>query len=429
MKSSMMKRSNPPAFLLAVAIALTLPSLATFAAAQTESIIHTFATAHDAQGPQSTLVMDSMGNLYGAAIYGGVHNSNGAIFKLTPPSAPDGSWTESVIYSFSSGTTGTGPGGRLAIDKAGNLYGVAEQGGDPICQCGTVFKLKPPTVGGGSWQFLVMHTFTGTDGVYPLTGVALDNKGAVYGTTVYGGSLGDGVAYKISSSGSDFTETILKNFTVSSYQTGPFILDAAGNLYGTSVSGGAYGDGSVFKLSPPEGGTGEWVETLLYSGNIGLTGGNPLGALVMDSKGQIYGTNSSGGVLSSGGPGSGTIFRLSPPLAAGGAWTHSTLYTFTGLADGRLPFGGVALNRAKGVLYGTTQDGGGDTQCGVVFSLTPPAIAGGLWTEATLHDFTGSPDGCNPFWAPTLDSAGNLIGTTYDGGTPRDNGAAYKITF
>ncbi len=172
--------------------------------AQTYSTLYDFATSPDTGYPSGNLIMDTGGNLYGTGSIGGA-NQRGAVFQLSPPSSPGGAWKETVIHSFTPGGDGTGPFGQLAIDKAGNLYGVTYSGGNNSCVsgCGVVFKLKPPTTQGGAWSYRIMYTFMGgSDGFYPGGGVVVDSKGALYGNTFYGGTY--------FAPGNDYSGTVFK---------------------------------------------------------------------------------------------------------------------------------------------------------------------------------------------------------------------------
>jgi uncharacterized repeat protein (TIGR03803 family) len=207
--------------------------------------------------------------------------------------------------------------------------------------------------------------------------------------------------------------------------SGPFgglIADAAGNLYGTTGNGGAVCCGTVYELSPPASPSGAWTETVLYSFTDGADGGSPIGNLVFDTMGNLYGTAQVGGNPSCF-TGCGAVFELSPPAVQGGGWTETTLYSFAGGSDGANPYGGGLVLDQTGNLYGTTALGGGvgscgaSPGCGTVFELSPPAAPGGPWTETVLYSFTGGSDGGAPFAPVVFDKVGNLYGTTSGGGT------------
>ena len=383
--------------------------------AATEKVLHNFnPTNGDGYFPQAGLTFDSAGNLYGTAAKGGSQvcgaDGCGTVFEMTPNS--DGTWTETNIHIFQS-SDGSFPAKPVRFDNAGNLYGSTEEGGHG--NQGTVFKL---TRAAGTWGISLLHQFSGgTDGGQPGA-VILDGAGHIYDTTLYGGSTTDGVAFMLSTqpsgseiilrtfnSGSDalnpsspltfdaagnlygeanggsggfgviykltpnlqhtnWSETLLHTFLGSDGQAPAdgMIFDAVGNLYGETFAGGQYGYGSVFKLSPNANGT--WTESVLYSFTGGNDGQDPVGGLVFDHAGNLYGVTALGGASRFG-----TVFELS---LSGGQWSETVLYAFTGAADGGQPFGGLAIDSA-GNLYGTTSVGGLRSygQAGVVFEITP----------------------------------------------------------
>ena len=199
-------------------------------------------------------------------------------------------------------------------------------------------------------------------------------------------------------------------------------LDAEGNVYGTTVEGGTHNAGIVYELSPTE--SGPWKETVLYNFKGGSQdGANPHATLVFDNAGNMYGTTLSGGLnprVCNGG--CGVIFKLAPPTGEG-KWTETVLYEFTGGADGGTAYAGVILDSASN-LYGTTL-AGGSKGFGTVYELTP--AFGGGWQETVLHNFGGTPDGVAAYATPVFDSAGNLYGTTYEGGA-HNQGMVYQLT-
>ena len=273
----------------------------------------------------------------------------------------------------------------------------------------------------------VLHSFNGgrLDGYEPYAGLIFDGTGNLYGTTISGGSQGKGTAFELSpAAGGGWTEKRLHNFGASgtdgTYPQGGLIFDGAGNLYGTTYSGGDFGYGTVFELSPRAGGT--WAERVLRNFNNN-DGANPYAGLIFDSAGNLYGTTVNGGQgPNCGSPGCGTVFELTP--AVGGGWTEKILHNFSGnITDGYAPYAGVIFD-AAGNLYGTTQ-GGGTHFGGTVFKLTP--TTGGGWTETILHDFNNT--GTNEYNPASLifDGAGNLYGTTYQGGA-FSGGTAFQLT-
>jgi uncharacterized repeat protein (TIGR03803 family) len=321
--------------------------------------------------------------------------------------AASASETEKVIHGFQT-NTGDTPFSTLVFDSAGNLYGTTEVGGESACGCGTVFQLTPT---GGGWKYRVIHTFQGSsdgDGGYPAftSGLVLDKAGNVYGTTVEGGASNAGSVFEVSPNPDGaWTEKIIHSFSGtpdgSSPQAG-LAFDAAGNLYGTTVEGGSNGAGAVFELSPTSG--GGWSESVIHSFS-GADGSEPYAPPTVDAAGNLYGTTCFGGADTVG-----TVFKLSPQ--SGGGWAESVLYSFTGKEDGGNPQAGLLLD-SSGNLDGVTFDNQTFNSYGVVFRLTPNGQGG--WTESILHSFTGT-DGEDPRGPVSQDAAGNLYATTYVGG-------------
>jgi uncharacterized repeat protein (TIGR03803 family) len=277
----------------------TLTNLHSFGAAAN----NTGTNANDGQNPHAGLVMDSAGNLYGTTELGGA-NSEGTVFTISSAG------TESVLYSFgASANDARNPLAGLIMDSAGNLYGTTEQGG--VNSKGTVFKLSNAVVEGVLYSFGTGPNNTGTnpnDGSTPLGGLVIDSAGNLYGTTQTGGANGNGTVFKLSSTGS---ETLLHSFGAGPNNTGTnatdgklpnsaLIMDSAGNLYGTTQTGGANTTtGTVFTISAAG------VEGVLYSFGTGSDGRVPYAGLIMDSAGNLYGTTDSGGTH-----GEGTVFEI-----------------------------------------------------------------------------------------------------------------------
>jgi uncharacterized repeat protein (TIGR03803 family) len=324
-----------------------------------ERVLHSFNNnGVDGYTPYGGLVMDSVGNLYGATTAGGA-NGDGAVFELIPQ--PGAVWHEKVIYNFGyDGSTYGGPESSLIFDSVGNLYGTTSGGG--TYEYGTVFELKP--VSGHGWAGKVLYSFNGNagDGTNPIGGLTFDSAGNLYGTTIAGGAFGDGTVFELSPAGrGNWNETLLYSFGGGTDGDGPLasvILDPAGNIYGTTNSGGAGGWGTVFELSPAGG--GGWIETLLYSF---VLGGNPVySTLVRDTAGNLYGTAADGGDATFG-----AVFELAP--ASGGGWNYTVLHSFDNNGDGYAPYGGMVRD-AAGNFYGTTIYGGAYGG-GTVFKLRP----------------------------------------------------------
>jgi uncharacterized repeat protein (TIGR03803 family) len=267
--------------------------------------------------------------------------------------------------------------------------------------------------------YQVIHTFTGgQDGGNPYAGLTLDKAGNLYGTTGYGGAYGNGIVYQLRHKGSGWTFNPLYNFGFGgrgdgATPLGGVIVGPDGSLYGTTAGGGSAGVGTVFRLRPPPHACTTalcpWAETVIYSFKGGADGANPgYGNLAFDQEGNIYGTTTSGGDTKPLGPckgGCGTVFELSP---SDGGWNENIVHVFTG-NDGDEPLSGVVLDQT-GNLYGTTFAGGeGSCNCGTVYELTH---SGSGWTESLLYSFTGGSDGDTPDGGLIFDPSGNLYGTT-----------------
>ncbi len=329
----------------------------------TEKVLHNFNNdGTDGNFPVAGLIIDGAGNLYGTTAFGGTNNL-GTVFELTP--AVGGGWTEKVLHSFGNGWDGLEPQGSLLIDGAGNLYGTCAGG---THHKGMVFELTPSA--GGNWTDNVLYEFTGTDGAGPLANLIFDAAGNLYSTTAGGGTYNMGTVFELTpAAGGGWTEQVLYSFGNSTDGVNPYaglIFDATGNLYGTTYLGGTYNQGTVFELSRSGGG---WAEQVLHNFNDnGLDGLGPESGLVFHA-GNIYGTTSSGGIY--GNPG-GTAFELMP--AAGGGWTEQVLHSFGSGTDGTTAVGGLIFDSA-GNLYGMTTYGG-TYNFGTVFEIAiPPPTA------------------------------------------------------
>jgi uncharacterized repeat protein (TIGR03803 family) len=330
--------------------------------AWTETVLRSFDETNG-YGPYAGLLADGAGNLYGTTTQGGANN-DGAVFELSPPAAGKKAWTETVLQSFDE-TNGQYPASGLLADVAGNLYGTTDVGG--ANNFGEVFELSPPAAGKKAWTETVLQSFNGTNGQFPQAGLLADGAGNLYGTTQQGGANSDGVVFELSPPAAGkraWTETLLQSFdeTNGQYPASGLLADGAGNLYGTTVVGGANNDGVVFELSPPAAGKKAWTETLLQSFD-GTNGQFPQAGLLADVAGNLYGTTQQGGSHSVG-----VVFELSPPAAGKRAWTETLLQSFDG-TNGQFPQARLIADVA-GNLYGTTQQGGSHS-VGVVFKLTP----------------------------------------------------------
>lgn len=322
-----------------------------------------------------------------------------------------------TLYTFTGGADGRQPMAGVVLDKAGNLYGTTEIGGN--AGQGTAFELRRN--GDGSWTEIVVHSFCSapscTDGSFPVAAMIFDHDGNLYGTTAYGGASGNGVVFELTpNSDGSWTENVLYAFTGGTDGSSPLagvIFDATGDLYGTASVGGGDNKGVVFKLTPNL--DGSWSESVLhiFTGNDGWV---PRANLIFDTAGTLYGTTANGG-KGDGEFGNGLVFQLIPN--ADGTWKEKVLHAFTGGRDGALPWAAVIFDSA-GNLYGTTLWGGDNplncgrpSECGVAFKLMRKAD--GEWKETVLHDFTAGNDGWEIGAGLMFDAIGNLYGTTVNG--------------
>jgi uncharacterized repeat protein (TIGR03803 family) len=347
MKSFSDCRMSALTFVAAAAILLFI--FANNAAAQyTETILHDFDdNGVDGWPPQGNLIADANGNLYGVTIDGGAHGF-GTVYELSPSSS---GWNETILYNFSNNGDGGFPLAGLLLDSAGNLYGTTEVGGAHFN--GTVYELSPTR---GGWTYSTLYSFqVWPDGYFPLSSLIMDGSGALYGTTSRGGPDNFGTIFKLSPSSTGWTESILYAFTDGADGAWPranLAMDPSGRLYGTATIGGSTngscaslgGCGVVFRLSPG----GGWHFSTLYT--FGFTrGAEPNGGLVLDASGNLYGTTTLGGPCTRK-QSCGTVFRLSP--TASGPWKLTVLYFFKGYADGAYPTSSLAMDAADN-LFGT----------------------------------------------------------------------------
>lgn len=312
-----------------------------------ENVLYSFAGTPDGEDPYAGLVTDGAGNLYGTTLYGGTQGGYGTIFKLSRGGAL------SLLHSFASNPDGADPYGTLVGDREGNGYGTTRFGGN-AGGFGTVFKL------GRGGEFSLLHSFAGTpDGEDPEAGLIIDTAGNLYGTTVYGGTAGGfGTVFRCSKGG---TLTLLHSFAGTPDGENPYAglaVDSAGNGYGTTKYGGtAGGYGTVFKIDR----FGNF--SLLHSFAGDPDGVNPMGPVTVDRQGNVYGTTYYGGVS-----GYGTVFKIDS------AGNFTILHSFNDSPDGGNPTGALILDSA-GNLYGTASQGGDENcgffGCGTVFKVTP----------------------------------------------------------
>jgi len=384
-------------------------SLAT-ATASTTDVIFSF-EENNGEYADTDLDVDSAGNIFGTTVIGGSHGS-GTVFQLS--STPTG-WTQSVLYNFTGGADGGEPYKGVTVDRQGNLYGTAVTGGSGACEggCGVVYRL---TNSGGTWKQRVIHSFTGgDDGSGPGARVTVDRSGNIYGMTPTGGLYGLGTIYKIHRNAGTWDFQVIHTFTGgadgSSGSAGRMLF-LNGRLYGAATTGGNYGAGVVFELTPTP--VGEWSFRTLYAFHGQPDGSFPYGALLRAASGKFYGTTYYGGQN-----GIGSVYELTP--RATGEWSEKVIYSFQSGSDGNSPISNL-VSDANGNLFGTTSEGG--LGSGVIFKLTPN---GSQWTESIVHAFSGSPDGGFSYNGMVVDTFGNFYGATVHGGED-DDGCVYKFT-
>jgi uncharacterized repeat protein (TIGR03803 family) len=367
------------AVLISLGCLLTALTLVATAPAQTFTVLHSFTGGQDGGVPFAGLARDAAGNLYGTTFQNGTHET-GTVFRLV---FKNNTWIFAPLYEFTGGTDGGWPVAKPTIAPDGTLYGTTLGGGlnDSECQgdgyqgCGVVFHLVPrPTtcpISNCPWNETVAYSFTGvTDGWNPR-GEVVFNQGSMYGTTYFGG---------------------------------------------TSTNCSYFGCGTVFELTNSG---GHWSETQVYSFAAGSDGAYPTASVVFDTNVRAYGTTSNGGGGSNCQNGCGTVFALTPSR---GGWTESILYAFQGGSDGSAPWGGL-ITDSSGHVYGATVNGPLGT-CGLAYELAP---SGGNWAFNTVVDFPLGGCGAGSFASLVKDAAGNLYGTTENGGA-NGLGSVFKLT-
>ena len=340
--------------------------------------------------------------------------------------------TERVIYKFQGMPDGASPQGGLVADAAGNLYGTVPFG---RLGAGMVFELSPPAIAGNPWIETDLDDFgsVANDGNFPSGTLIFDKLGNLYGTTEAGGVNNAGTVFELSppaTTGGAWTETILSPLAPKgadgSKPTGKLVMDTKGNLYGTTSAGGnnrcaLHGCGTVFELAAPTISGTAWKLKVIYNFAATNDGATPAGDLLLRN-GVLYGTTTLGGAANCG-----TVFKLT---SKPGLWTETILYNFTASTDGANPNGGL-ISDSSGILFGTTV--GTSVFCsenctGTIYEISPPATAGDPWVETTLHNFVNPGDGKNPYGALWRDSLGNLYGTTLLGGKGTSNiGTVFKL--
>ena len=366
----------------------------------------------DGSNPRAKLVLDGNGNLFGTAFQSGAHGA-GNVFEIQM--TPMGyAATPTILYSFNF-SDGALPYSGVALDPNGDLFGTTLQGGSG--DQGTVFEI-PKTSGQYSASITPLASFSGTNGAYPYAEPIIDSSGDVFGTTLGGGANGDGIIYEIARTISGYAPavTLLSfNGTDGSAPVAPLIEDADGNLFGTTSSGGANGYGTIFEIMNTAGSYGSTPMTLAsFTGPFG----SPYSGLIFDSKGDLFGTTIPNGFNMPGSPTqNGGVFELAK-TANGYAASPTFLVTFDD-TDGGSPVGIIA--DANGNLFGTTAVGGANDH-GTIFEIQKTAD-GYANAPVTLVSFAGSGTASGLI----ADAQGNLFGTTTSGGAD-SAGTVFEVT-
>jgi len=381
-------------------------------AAATETLLYSFcaqSSCTDGNQPYGSVVADTSGaHLYGTTYYGGTNNA-GTVYELANSG---GTWTQTVLYSFlgSSNSDGSNPFAGLIMDASGNLYGTTYTGG--ASSQGTVFELAKS---GSTWKETVLHTFDnigGDDGSYPYGKLVSDAAGNLYGTTLQGGKFGGGIVFELKKSGSKYLYHVLHSFATSAsnsyYPYDGLVIDKTnGYLYGTTYYGGViWNAGAVYQMREV---SGVWIFSVIYNFLGDSLGQQPYGDLATDSAGNLYGTTNTGGSFDLG-----EVFKLT--LGKNNTWTESVIHSFSGYAnkDGAYPYyAGVTVD-ADGNVWGSTYQGGSSAGNNLNYG-TVYKLAASTYKETLLWSFGTSGDGYYPEHEPIL-VKGKLYGTTYAGG-------------
>lgn len=378
---------------LALAIMLGLAVAPLSAQGQTLTVLYSFTGGIDGSNPDDGLLLGSTGRFYGTTISGGLFGE-GALFSVSLAGH------ETVLHQFSENRAdGSVPITPLAQDSLGYLYGTTSEGGSPACDtlgCGTVFRLNPSV----SNSFVVLHSFAHGGTEYIPNEVLVDSSANVFGTA-QGGRLHHGGVFEIDSAGKYSVLYSFSGGNDGSNPLGGLLLSTKGTLYGTTHDGGAFNQGVIFKLS------GSGVETVLYTFTGGADGAHPQSRLVLDNSSNLCGTTSGGGTA-----GLGTVFKLDK------TGKETVLHSFTGGADGGTPNGDLIRDQA-GNLYGVTPTGGA-FNLGTVFKVD--AATG---TESVVYSFTGGTNAKFPNGNLVLDTAGNFYGAA--GGGAFGFGTVFKL--
>jgi uncharacterized repeat protein (TIGR03803 family) len=387
-------------------LALSLLLLFSTLAYAGERVLYSFQGGTDGFRPAGPLVLDPAGNLYGTTVYGGA-DGWGTVFELSPNG--QGGWSETILYSFTGGADGQQPATALTLDSHGNLFGTTPGPGSCSPYCGSAFELSPS---GSGWTFTLLHAFRGEkDGGELAGGLTMDAAGNLYGTTLSGGSKGYGTVFQLSNSGSGWALTTLHAFALDADGGDPAgtLVLGDGTIYGVTLWGGAYGDGVFYRLSLDA--KGGWREKVLYSFKGGNDGAQATG-LISDQNDGLYGVSDTENRH---------VFRFT--VNQSGKWTKKNIYTFLHGGAGS-PSGDVLIDHA-GNVYGLAS--AGRRNDGSLYKLV--LQSDGKFVGTLLYSFQRGSDGLNPVGPPIMDANGNLYGVTRQGGGTgcRSNGGCGTV--
>jgi uncharacterized repeat protein (TIGR03803 family) len=379
------------------------------------SVLTSFNGGADAAASRQLVFRE--GSLYGVTSFGGA-SAAGTAFRLSPPVSPSTSWTRKTIRVFRGGTDGAFPSSGLLLDTNGAFYGGTYSGG--ASNLGTIYRLVPPKPPATTCIKQILYSFSGgADGSLPVGELVMDSSGALYGAL----NGGHGAIFKLSppsSPANKWTNQILYTFLGGADGSMPAngLLLRSGELFGVTHDLGDTGRGTVYRLSPPVPPATNWTKTILHhfvapAGSWLLSSG-----LVFDTAGALYGTTQQGGSF-----GNGMVYKLSPSIFS--TWNFTNLYSFTGTPDAANPSSPPAFDSA-GSLTGVTM-GGGLSNAGAFYRLTPPTATGGSWSARILFNFNGPTGPTTPAYAPIMDTSGAIYGVAARGGR-LNQGAVYRLT-
>lgn len=395
-----------------------------------ERVIYNFKGGSDGASPQGTVSADTRGAIYGTTTYGGIYGCAfnagcGTVFELTRVKRR---YVHRVLYEFQSGKDGNGPNSGVVAEAGGALYGTTEYGG--AFGLGTVFELMRS---GKTYQEKLLHSFGGAeDGDAPFGGLTVDGAGDLFGTTLLGGGGGSqcstgsgcGVVFELRRSGKKYTELILHRFTGGRDGATPGSppIFAGDKLLGTAATGGGNpscggapintGCGTIYELDP-RGGRYHFHAIYWFAGMAGGDAANPFAGLTPGANGMFYGLGQYGGKQNAG-----AVFALKPSRTS---YSERTLHSFGATGDGSYPLYSLATGK-NGTLYGTTEYGGTPSSDGTVFAVTPSG------SERVLLAFPNGPKGAYPEGGLLVGNDGALHGTaSYGGSASLDAGIAFTL--